>query len=124
MATTRGADGPSSLAAAARESIHQELRRGTVVIAVLAALREEQYGYGLRRILSEAGLEIDENTLYPLLRRLESQGLLESEWREVDRRDRRFYRRSWAGTEAFRVLTDDWRRLHAALVRILEETTS
>ena len=63
------------------ENLRLELRRGSVVLAVLAALRREQYGYTLRKTLSDLGLEIDEGTLYPLLRRLESQGLLNSQWR-------------------------------------------
>jgi DNA-binding PadR family transcriptional regulator len=105
------------------ENLRLELRRGTLVVAVLAALRHEQYGYGLRRALASAGLEIDENTLYPLLRRLESQGLLESQWREVERRERRFYRLSDQGAEALRRLTDDWRTLTDSLTRILEDTS-
>ena len=67
------------------ENLRLELRRGCLVLAVLAALRSEQYGYTLRKTLSERGLEIDEGTLYPLLRRLESQGLLDSEWRRKSR---------------------------------------
>ena len=58
-----------------------ELRRGVIVLAALSQLRSAQYGYSLRQALSERGMEIDEGTLYPLLRRLESQGLLTSEWR-------------------------------------------
>ena len=64
------------------ENLRLELRRGCVIVAVLAALRSEQYGYTLRKALAEQGMDIDEGTLYPLLRRLESQGLLSSEWRE------------------------------------------
>jgi DNA-binding PadR family transcriptional regulator len=115
-------DARRDLVTPAHENLRLELRRGTLVVAVLAALRHEQYGYGLRRALGDAGLEIDENTLYPLLRRLESQGLLESQWREVERRDRRFYRLSDQGAEALRRLTDDWRSLTGSLTRILEET--
>jgi len=73
------------------ENLRLELRRGSVVLAVLAALRREQYGYTLRKTLSDHGLEIDEGTLYPLLRRLETQGLLDSQWREEDKRKKRFY---------------------------------
>src|SRR5579864_2957945 len=73
------------------ESLRLELRRGCLVVAVLAQLRTEQYGYTLRKALAEHGMEIDEGTLYPLLRRLESQGLLVSEWREEDKRNKRFY---------------------------------
>ena len=76
-----------------------ELRRGSLVLAVLGALREERYGYTLRRTLEDAGLLIDEGALYPLLRRLESQGLLISEWREEAKRTKRFYRLSPDGTD-------------------------
>ena len=66
------------------ENLRLELRRGALVLAVLARLRTEHYGYALRKALADQGMEIDENTLYPLLRRLETQGLLDSEWREED----------------------------------------
>ena len=69
-----------------------ELRRGSLILAVLTQLRSEQYGYALRKSLAEHGMEIDEGTLYPLLRRLESQGLLVSEWRAEEKRNQRFYR--------------------------------
>ena len=72
------------------ENLRLELRRGCLVVAVLAALRDEQYGYTLRKTLAEHGMEIDEGTLYPLLRRLETQGLLASEWREEEKRNKRF----------------------------------
>ncbi len=81
------------------ENLRLELRRGSLVLAVLANLRTEQYGYTLRKALSERGLEVDENTLYPLLRRLETQGLLASEWREENKRNKRFYRLSSAGEQ-------------------------
>src|SRR5690349_831242 len=76
------------------ENLRLELRRGCLVIAVLAQLKTERYGYTLRKALTDDGLAIDESTLYPLLRRLESQGLLISEWREEDKRNKRFYRLS------------------------------
>ena len=104
------------------DNLRLELRRGSVIVAVLAALRTEQYGYGLRRSLAGAGMDIDENTLYPLLRRLETQGLLVSEWREVDKRDRRFYRLSAEGITTLARLTDDWRALSGSIERILQET--
>ena len=69
------------------ENLRLELRRGCLVLAVLTALRSEQYGYTLRKALAEHGMAIDEGTLYPLLRRLESQGLLSSEWREEEKRN-------------------------------------
>src|SRR5215469_3098580 len=86
------------------DSLRLELRRGCLVLAVLAQLRQEHYGYTLRKSLVEAGLEIEESTLYPLLRRLESQGLLKSEWREEDKRNKRFYRLSDQGEAILKAL--------------------
>lgn len=97
-----------------------ELRRGCLILAVLAQLRQEHYGYILRRALAELGLEIDENTLYPLLRRLENQGLLVSEWREEDKRNKRFYRLSLEGKAILRQLTEEWSGLNASLDKILQ----
>src|ERR1700692_680062 len=79
------------------DNLRQELRRGSPPLAVLAALRTEHYGYTLRKTLADHGMAIDEGTLYPLLRRLETQGLLVSQWREEDKRNKRFYRLSPAG---------------------------
>ncbi len=85
----------------------QELRRGTVVLACLLALREPGYGYGLLKTLETAGIESDGNTVYPLLRRLEDRGLLESEWNTEESRPRKFYRTTTAGEElAKQLLTD------------------
>ena len=80
------------------ENLCLELRRGSLILAVLAELRSEQYGYTLRKALSGHGMAIDEGTLYPLLRRLETQGLLTSQWREEDKRKKRFYQLSADGT--------------------------
>ena len=104
------------------ENLRLELRRGSVVLAVLAALRREQYGYTLRKTLSDHGLEIDEGTLYPLLRRLESQGLLASEWREEDKRKKRFYRLSTEGAETLKLLLAEWRVINSSLDHIFETT--
>ncbi|MBI1406224.1 MAG: PadR family transcriptional regulator [Caulobacter sp.] len=101
------------------ESLKLELRRGSLILAVLARLRTEQYGYSLRVALAGDGLEIEESTLYPLLRRLESQGLLDSEWREEDRRKKRFYRLSGAGETMLTRLTAEWRTISASLDRML-----
>ena len=85
----------------------QELRRGTVVLACLLALREPGYGYGLLKTLQAAGITSDGNTVYPLLRRLEERGLLESEWNTDESRPRKFYKTTAAGTElATQLLTD------------------
>jgi len=101
------------------ENLRLELRRGCLAVAVLLQLRSELYGYAIRKALSEQGLAIDENTLYPLLRRLESQGLLVSQWREEDKRNKRFYRLSPVGEEVLASLLAEWRQMNSALERIL-----
>src|SRR6201993_3773345 len=100
------------------ENLRLELRRGSLIIAVLARLRTEQYGYVLRKSLADHGLAIDENTLYPLLRRLEAQGLLESHWREEEKRNKRFYRLSAQGEVVLYQLLNEYEALNAALDRI------
>jgi PadR family transcriptional regulator PadR len=107
------------LEADAFEKLRLELRRGSLILAVLAALRSEQYGYTLRKILSRAGLEIDESALYPMLRRLESQGLLTSEWREEDKRSKRFYRLSAGGAVLLDQLAEEWRTINSSLDSLL-----
>ena len=97
------------------ENLRLELRRGSLVLAVLAALRHERYGYTLRKTLSEQGMAIDEGTLYPLLRRLESQGLLLSEWREEERRNKRFYRLSADGKLILKQLLAEWQSINSSL---------
>jgi PadR family transcriptional regulator, regulatory protein PadR len=103
------------------ENLRLELRRGCLIVAVLAQLRVEQYGYTLRKALADDGLAIDEGTLYPLLRRLETQGLLVSQWREEDKRNKRFYRLSPAGEKILERLLDEWKSINASLDRILQE---
>jgi PadR family transcriptional regulator, regulatory protein PadR len=103
------------------ESLRLELRRGCLVLAVLARLKTEQYGYTLRKSLSDAGLAIDEGTLYPLLRRLETQGLLVSSWREEDKRNKRFYRMSPEGERVYAQLLEEWKSINASLDRTLQE---
>jgi PadR family transcriptional regulator PadR len=100
------------------ENLRLELRRGCLSVAVLAALRVEQYGYTLRKLLEEQGLSVDEGTLYPLLRRLEAQGLLTSEWREHARRTKRFYRLSELGARMLESLLAEWRSIDESLNRI------
>lgn len=102
------------------ENLRLELRRGCLILAVLAELRSEHYGYTLRKALSDYGLPIDEGTLYPLLRRLESQGLLVSEWREENKRNKRFYRLSLQGEQIHRQLLEEWQNINNALHRILD----
>jgi PadR family transcriptional regulator, regulatory protein PadR len=103
------------------ENLKLELRRGCLIVAVLAQLRAEQYGYTLRKALADDGLAIDEGTLYPLLRRLETQGLLVSQWREEDKRNKRFYRLSPVGERILEQLLDEWKSINASLDRILQE---
>jgi PadR family transcriptional regulator PadR len=103
------------------ENLRLELRRGLLTVAVLSQLRTERYGYTLRKALELAGLDIDEGTLYPLLRRLESQGLLSSEWREENKRRKRFYRLLPAGEQMFEQLSAELRRINASLEKIIAE---
>ena len=103
------------------ENLRLELRRGCLIVAVLAQLRTERYGYTLRKALADDGLAIDEGTLYPLLRRLESQGLLVSEWREEDKRNKRFYRLSKDGEQILEQLLAEWHSINQSLERILQE---
>ena len=104
------------------ENLRLELRRGCLVLAVLAELRNEQYGYTLRKGLAERGLEVDEGTLYPLLRRLETQGLLASEWREEDKRNKRFYKISRDGKLVLKQLLGEWHGIGQSLEEILKES--
>ena len=97
------------------ENLRQELRRGSLPLAVLAALRTEHYGYTLRKTLADHGMAIDEGTLYPLLRRLETQGLLVSQWREEDKRNKRFYRLSPEGRLILKQLLIEWKSIHTSL---------
>jgi len=103
------------------ENLRLELRRGCVPLAVMAELGNERYGYTLRKSLAEKGIAVDEGTLYPLLRRLESQGLLTSEWRDEESRPRRFYQLSAEGRRVLGRLTAEWRTLTASLAGILKE---
>ncbi len=106
------------------ENLRLELRRGSLIVAVLAQLRHEHYGYALRKALTDQGMAIDENTLYPLLRRLESQGLLASHWREEDKRNKRFYRLSRDGEQILEQLLAEWRDITDSLDRIAGVTTT
>jgi PadR family transcriptional regulator PadR len=101
------------------DNLRSELRRGSLILAVLAQLRSEQYGYTLRKALADHGMEIEESTLYPLLRRLETQGLLHSEWREEDKRNKRFYVLSTDGQEVLEQLLAEWRSLDSSLSEIV-----
>jgi DNA-binding PadR family transcriptional regulator len=96
-----------------------ELRRGVIVMAVLSQLGEEQYGYSLLKLLADQGLELDQGTLYPLLRRLESQGLLQSVWKLEEARPRRYYVISTAGREMLPQLKAEWSKLVSMLAKML-----
>ncbi len=97
-----------------------ELRRGTLVLAVLNLLRQEQYGYSLREMLVDKGLEANESTLYPLLRRLEAQGLLSSTWQLTESRPRRYYQTSPQGEKMLAELELEWASLVQAMADILK----
>lgn len=101
------------------DKLRLELRRGALPLAVLAQLREEHYGYSLRKHLNAKGLEIDEGTLYPLIRRLEKQGLLNSEWRKDEKRKKRYYRISELGKAVLTLLAGEWRTLNESINGIL-----
>lgn len=103
------------------ESLRLELRRGCLIVAVLAQLRHEHYGYTLRKALADEGLAIEESTLYPLLRRLETQGLLKSEWREEEKRNKRFYRLSGEGELLLEQLLVEWNGINESLHKILKQ---
>jgi DNA-binding PadR family transcriptional regulator len=97
-----------------------ELRRGVLVLAVLSQLRDAQYGYSLRQALAAQGMPIEEGTLYPLLRRLESQGVLASEWRIESGPPRRYYRLNDAGAALLAQLMVSWGDLVATMSKLLE----
>jgi PadR family transcriptional regulator PadR len=101
------------------ENLRLELRRGSLILAVLAELKEERYGYTLRKSLEDHGLSVDESTLYPLLRRLEAQGLLLSQWREEDKRNKRFYHLAPDGLAILTQLTAEWRAINASIEQLL-----
>ena len=90
------------------DNLRLELRRGVVVLAVLSQMDTARYGYSLIQLLAERGLEVEEGTLYPLLRRLEKQGLLASEWDVSEARPRKYYQLSADGRKVLATLTGDW----------------
>lgn len=100
----------------------QELRRGTIIIGVLSQLFEPQYGYSLVATLEEKGVSIEPGTLYPLLRRLEKQGVLESRWDTKESRPRKYYLLSSMGREVYAELCREWKRMADTLERLMEGT--
>jgi PadR family transcriptional regulator, regulatory protein PadR len=104
------------------DSLRLELRRGCLIVAVLAQLRAEHYGYTLRKAFADQGLAIEESTLYPLLRRLETQKLLTSQWREEDKRNKRFYKLSPEGETILTQLLAEWNDINDSLHNILRHS--
>lgn len=102
-------------------SLTQELRRGTLTLCVLGALRQPLYGYLLQQQLAEAGIGIEQNTLYPLLRRLEKQGLLDSIWNVEESRPRRYYQTNPEGRQALEELSAAWAEMNAAVQAIIKK---
>ncbi len=100
-------------------NLTQELRRGVLPLAVLSVLRENTYGYALITDLSARGIEIDQGTLYPMLRRLESQGLLQSSWIIEGTRPRRYYQVSAEGIQVLEALSAEWRSLNMVMENLL-----
>ena len=100
------------------EAMRLELRRGILILAVLQALKLEQYGYSLRKALQAVDIDIEEGTLYPLVRRLESYGLLDSRWSSEEGRKRRYYKISTQGEETLQILEADWKQLNDAVAKI------
>jgi PadR family transcriptional regulator len=98
-----------------------ELRRGVVVLATLSQLRAPRYGYELRQALADRGMPIEEGTLYPLLRRLETQGLLKSEWNVEGGSPRRYYSLNMDGRKLLKKLTESWQGMNDAMNRLLKE---
>jgi DNA-binding PadR family transcriptional regulator len=103
------------------ENMILELRRGAISLAVLGQLCQEAYGYSLIKLLKDRGLEVDQGTLYPLLRRLESAGLLESEWRVEGPRPRRYYKTAPAGVEILNALAAEWGRLDTIIKELYHD---
>lgn len=103
------------------DKLELELRRGVVVLATLSQLRSPRYGYELRQALAERGMPIEEGTLYPLLRRLETQGVLKSEWRIEEGPPRRYYSLNADGRKLLKKLTESWQGMNHAMDRLLQE---
>lgn len=101
------------------DSLISQLRRGTVVLGVLSLLRDRQYGYSLTQRLADLGLEVDQSTLYPLLRRLEKQNLLDSDWALEEARPRRYYVLSAQGRRMLEQLIQEWDAIVRAMDRAL-----
>ena len=104
------------------EKLKQEMRRGVIVLAAMSQLKNEQYGYSLIKTLKEKGFEVGQDTLYPLLRRLEQQELLDSEWRVDNPRPRRYYILNETGVEMLQDLKAAWKEQQKTIRSLLDET--
>ncbi|MBU9722427.1 MULTISPECIES: PadR family transcriptional regulator [Bacillaceae] len=102
-------------------SLMQEMRRGTIIIGVLSQLSKPQYGYSLVAVLGGKGIQVEPNTLYPLLRRLEKQGLLESQWDTNETRPRKYYVRSTLGEEVYDQLCVEWGKMVQSMSTLLKD---
>lgn len=103
------------------DKLMQELRRGTITIGVLSQLSEPQYGYSLVTMLDEKGVQVEPGTLYPLLRRLEKQGILDSKWDTNESRPRKYYLLSETGKEVFELLVAEWKNIVSSLNHLIED---
>jgi DNA-binding PadR family transcriptional regulator len=103
------------------KNLNQELRKGTLVLAVLSQLKQKHYGYSLVESLNEKGLRIDQNTLYPLLRRLDKQGILESTWEMVEPRPRKYYQLNETGVEILKELSKTYKENYITISSLLKE---
>jgi len=103
------------------KNLNQELRKGTLVLAVLSQLKQKHYGYSLVESLNEKGLRIDQNTLYPLLRRLDKQGILESTWEMVEPRPRKYYQLNQFGIDILKELSKTYKENYMTISSLLEE---
>lgn len=99
----------------------QEFRRGTLIMLVLSQLKEPMYGYNLVKVLEEADISIEGNTLYPLMRRLEGQGLLKSEWETDGAKPRKYYVITEDGTIVLQKITEHWRKFSESIEKLLSE---
>lgn len=97
-----------------------ELRRGTITLGVFSQLSRPQYGYSLVSLLNEKGISVEPGTLYPLLRRLEKQGLLISEWDTNESRPRKYYLLSKMGEKVYSLLVKEWEEIVHNLNKVID----
>lgn len=102
------------------EGLILELRRGTIILGVLSQLKTPQYGYSLIVELQEKGMKVDTNTLYPLLRRLEKQGILESTWDTDGNKPRKYYEMSELGNKLYEKLCEAWKEINGIMDSLIK----